>query len=390
LRLVSFVKNFYCNLYFLETNKTLYFIDENIKISASWELDYNPANEIAYIQVQIFNSSDFKIWNSSEYDEIGLFEKNWTLNIQDLNIDFTNYTNTLYIRLFFFYFHIDTTNTMSTFLETIKVRILKKEPLCQLVGFRDHLKYGECLNFIAKFYENDLLNNSNLINHTIDFMISFNDIISHEYSYITNSSGVIDLSLSTITDLELGQNFLIFSIRENRIYNDTKFIYGIYVEKTLLMIDIINFNTTLEENEDLLIKLSYYYNINQAIQPLVNHSIQLKIFKNDTLTYINEYKTDKFGILTIKITQESFNYNQEGQNFTISLFFNGTNFLENNTLSLNLKIKQDFNSGNKNILQMRILSFISVLVVILVVISYLISEKKKRSDKLLIDLIAKF
>ncbi|MFX1365169.1 MAG: hypothetical protein ACFFCE_18090 [Promethearchaeota archaeon] len=374
----------------METNKTLYFIDENIKINASWELDYNPVNELAYIQVQIFNNSDFKIWNSSEYAEIGLFEKNWTLEIQNLNINFANYTNTLYIKLYFFYFHIDTTNTVSTFLETIKVRILKKEPLCQLVGFRDHLKYGECVNFIAKFYEDVLVDNSNLINHTIDFMISFNDIIRHEYSYITNSSGMIGLSLSSITDLKLGQNYLIFSIRENRIYNDTKFIYGLFVEKNHLMIDIISFNNTLEQHEDLVIKLSYYYNMNQSIKPLVYHSIQLKIFKNDTLTYINEYNTNKFGILTIIIAQELFNYNQECRDFNINLIFNGTDSLENKTLSLNLKIKQEFNSDNKNLLQMRIISFVSVLAVILVLISYFLSEKKKRIDKLLTDLIIKY
>ena len=88
LSVISFVNAFNCNLNFLKTDKTIYFIDEDIKINASWELSYDINNENSYVQVQIFNGSDIKIWISPEYDEIGFFEKNWTVNLQQLNIDF--------------------------------------------------------------------------------------------------------------------------------------------------------------------------------------------------------------------------------------------------------------------------------------------------------------
>lgn len=390
LSIVSLVSSFYCNLNYLNTEKTLYFIDEDIKINASWELDYNVFSEIAYIQIQIFNNSDVKIWNSSEYTEIGFFEEIWTLKIQDLNIDFNNYTNILYIKLYFFYFHIDTTNTVSTFLETVKVKIIKRTPLCQLIGYKDHLKYGECLNITANFYENSSGNENYLINYTIDFMIYFNDLLRQQYSYTTNSSGIIDLCLSTITDLTLGQNYIIFSIMDDRIYNDTKYIYEVNVDKNHLIVDIINYNDTLNKDEDLVIKLSYYYNYNQSLKPLANYTIHLKIFDNETLTYFNEYETDKFGILTIIISQELFNYNQESQDFNIDIIFDGTYFLENRTLSFLLRIEQEINSNNTNTLQMSILSFASILVIMLIIISYIISEKKNRSNKSLTDLIIKY
>lgn len=388
--LIGSVSAFYCNLNFLDTNKMVYFINENVKINASWELNYNVNNEISYVQIQIFDSSDNNIWNSSEHSEIGFFEKNWSIDIQQLNIDFSNYTNILYVKFFSFYFHIDTTNTICAFLETVKIKIIKRNPLCQLIGYRDHIKYGECLYLKVKFYESSLENPIYLINHTVELMISFNNSSRHKYTYTTNTSGAINLNLSTLTDLTLGQNFLIFSIIDNSVYNDTKFIYEIYVDKNDIVIEIINYNDSLKEHEDLAIKLSYYYYLNQSLKPLTNCFILLKIFNNKTLTYINEYKTDNFGILTILIPQELFYFDQEYQEFNINIIFNGTYFLENKTLSLSLSIDKVIYYNTKNTLQLSILSFISILIVILIVLSYIISEKKNRSDKLLTDLIIRY
>ena len=390
LSLISFVNATGCNLNFLDTNKRVYFIDENVKINASWDLNYNINNEISYVQIQIFDSSDTNIWNSSEHSEIGFSEKNWSIDLQQLNIDFSNYTNILYIKFFSFYFNIDTTTTICDFPETIKIRIIKRNPLCQLIGYRDHIKYGECLYLEARFYEKSSENPIYLINHTIEFMISFNNLTRHKFTYTTNTSGMINLSLSTLTDLTLGPNFLIFSIMDNRVYNDTKFIYELYVDKNHLIIEIISYNDFLKEHEDLAIKLSYYYYLNQSLKPLANCFILLKIFGNKTLTYINEYKTDKFGILTISIPQELFNFEQEGQEFNINIIFNGTYFLENKTLSLSIKINKEIFYNTKNTLQLSVLSFMSILIIILIVLSYIISEKKNRSGKLLADLIIRY
>ena len=390
LSIISSVNGFYCNLNFLATDKIVYFIDENIKINASWELNYNINNEISYVQVQLFDSFDNKIWNSSEYTEIGFFEKDWSLDLQQLNIDFSNYTNILYVKFFSFYFHIDTTNTICTYLETIEIKIIKRNPLCELIGYRDPIKYGECLYLRARFYDNSSGSIRYLINHTIELVISFNNITKQRYTYTTNTSGMIGVSLSSITDLTIGQNFLVFSVIDNKIYNNTKFIYELFIDKNHLIIDIISYNDNLEENEDLKIKLLFYYNFNQSLKPLANYCILFKIFDKKKLAFIKEYITDKFGALTIIIPQELFNFDKKSQEFNINIIFNGTYFLENKTLSLSLKINQEIDSNTKNTLQMTILSFMSILIGILIVVSYIVWGKKKRNDKLLTDLIIRY
>ncbi len=390
LSIISFVNAFYVNFNFLKTDKTIYFIDEDIKINASWELSYDINNENSYVQVQIFNGSDIKIWNSPEYDEIGFFEKNWTVNLQQLNIDFTNYSNILYIKFFSYYKDFFTSYADCTFLDAIKIKVIKRKPLCELTGYRDRIKYGDCLYLTAKFYDDSSESNLFLINYSIQFKIYSNNFISYQSTYTTNLSGMVDLCLNSLTYLNLGQNFLVFSIIDSRIYNDTKFIYELCLEKNQLIIDIISFNESLIESEDLEIRLFCYYYFNQSLKPLAIYNIVLKIYDYKTLIYINEYKTDKFGVLTIKIPQKSFNFNLEGQEFNINIIFNGTNFLNNKTLSLSLKINRETYSDKKNSLQMSILSFMSILIIILIVLSFIISNKKNKSKKLLTDLIIRY
>lgn len=230
--IINFATAYYCNLNFLDTSKISFFIDEDIKINASWELNYNINNEIAYVQIQIYDNFDNLIWNSSEYNQIGSYEKNWTLGIEQLNIDFTNYSNIILIKFFSFYFQIDTTNTVSTFLKTVKVRIVKRNLLCSLEGYRDHIEFGEDLIFKAKFYDESLENNLYLYNKTIMFMISFNNLMIHQHNYTTNNSGVISVSISSSAHLKVGKNFLIFSVSNHKIFNDSKFTYELVVDKT--------------------------------------------------------------------------------------------------------------------------------------------------------------
>ncbi len=390
LSIISIVNAFYYNLNFLKTDKTLYLIDEDIKINASWGLSYDINNENSYVQVQIFNGSDIIIWNSPEYDEIGFFEKNWTVNLQQLNIDFTNYSNILYIKFFIYYDDFFSSDPVSTCLDTIKIKVIKRKPLCELTGYRDRIKYGDCLYLTAKFYDDSSESNLFLINYSIQLKIYSNNFIRYQSTYTTNLSGMIDLCLNSLTYLKLGQNFLVFSIIGNRIYNDTKYIYELYLEKNQLIIDIISFNESLKESEDLEIRLFYYYYFNQTLKPLASYNMVLKIYDYKTLIYINEYKTDKFGVMTIKIPQKSFNFNLEGQEFNINIIFNGTNFLNNKTLTLRLKINRETYSDKKNSLQMSILSFMSILIIILIVLSYIISDKKNKSKKLLTDLIIRY
>ena len=390
LNIINLANGFNCNLVNLDANKNKYYFNEDIKINASWELYYNTLNEIAYTQIHILDTFDQIIWNSSKCNQVGNFEKNWTVNVKELNLDFINYSYIVYIKFFVFYFQIDTTNTMCIYLETLEIKIMKRNISCEVIGYKDRLILGENLSIIAKFSDNTTENIQNLINQTIQFIITFDDLILFQRDYKTNASGAICINLSSLTHLKLGLNFLIFSIKNSILYNDTKFVYKIFTEKNDLIIDIITFNNNLNDNEDLEIKLYCYYYINQSIKPLVNYILLIKIFKNLTLTFINEYKTDKYGILTVFISQDSFNYNQKSQDFNLNIIFNGTDFLDNKTIVLSFKLNHDIYSKIQNTFQIRIISFTAILFISLILISYVIINKKSKSEKLLTELIIRY
>ncbi len=387
---INFTNAYYCNLNFLDPNKNLFFIDEDIKINASWELNYNINNEIAYIQIQIFDNFDNIIWNSSEFNQIGFFEKNWTVGIEQLDIDFTNYSNIIYIKFFSFYFQIDTTNTVSTFLKTVKIKIIKRILLCSLEGYIDHIEFGEGLDLKVKFYDESSENNSNIFNQTINFMISFNNSIIHQCNYITNESGAIRLFVSSSTDLKVGKNFLIFSVLNNSVFNNSNFVYELIVEKNPIFVNIISFTEHLKESEDLVIKLIYYYYFNNSEKLIANYNFMIKIFDNKTLTFANEYKTDNFGNLEINLCQEVFNFDKKSEELIIKIIFNGTYYLSNNTLVLNLKLNQATTSEMKNSFQIKFFSFISILIIVLIVLSFVINSNKHKNKKLLAELVMRY
>jgi hypothetical protein len=231
LSVINFVYGFNYNIIYFNTNQTSYFIDENIKINASWELNYNSNNEISYVQIHIFDNCDNIIWNSSKYNQNGIYQKNWTVNTEQFNLDSNNGSYIYFVRFVIFYFHRDTQYTMYTYLETIKIRVIKRNLLCQLIGYRNYIKIGENISFVARFYDESTESNDHLSNQTIEFKISCNDKIIYQQNYTLNMSGSIYLHLSSSTQLELGKNILTFSIVNNRVFNNTVFTYNLYVEE---------------------------------------------------------------------------------------------------------------------------------------------------------------
>ncbi|MFW9819730.1 MAG: hypothetical protein ACFFE5_08980 [Candidatus Thorarchaeota archaeon] len=388
LSVINFVNGFGYNLFSLTTDQTEYYIDDSIRINASWELNYNNNIEIAYIQIHIVDQFDRFVWNSSQYDQIGPFEENWTVKIEDFNLNIENSTFNLYIKFYIFYFHIDTASTMSNYLDTIDIKVVKRKISCELIGYKDRINLGESLLLEAHFY--DIVTNQFFTNQTIQFIVSFNDLIIHQYNYTTNMSGIISIQLFSFTHLKLGHNNLIFSITNNKLYNDSIIIYEIYVDKNDPIIDILNFTNDLKKNEDLDLKLHCYYYINHSYKPIANFKILIEIFNNNSLTFIREYETDNSGVLEISIPQNNFNYDLNIQVFAIQISLNETQYLDNKILSLNLYLNQNNYAEILNSIQIKIFSFTSVLIMILIFISYIIFNKKSKNEKLLTELIIRY
>ena len=389
--IINFVSGFNCNLIDFNSNKTVYYIDEKIKVNASWELYYNPINEIAYTQIHILDCLDQVIWNSTKYNHIGSYEQNWTVNFNDIDLDFINDSITLYIKFFLFYFQIDTTNTMFAYLETIEIRILKRNVTNELIGYKDTIKMGEILSFIARFHDDTSeVVQEGLNNLSVQFFVSFDDLIIFQHNYTTNTSGEIPIVLYSLTHLRQGQNLLIFSITNNRVYNDSIFTYEIFAERNDLIIEFITFNDELKNNENLELKLHCFYYINQSFESLSNYTMLIKIFDNKSVYFIKEYTTDQFGFINILIAQEEFIYNDTNHNFNISVFFNGTFILENKTVIKSFKLIRDIYPEITNSFQVRFLSFISILIIVLLVFSYLITNKRSKNGKMLTELIVRY
>jgi hypothetical protein len=386
-----FTKAYYCRLDFLTSDKEIYYINDDIKINTSWELNYNPETEFAFIQVQIYNRSNNLLWTSLEFNDIGSLEKNWIINCSELNFSLSNYSDILYIKFFSYYFHFDSTNTVATFLETRIIKIVKRNLSCQLSGFKNNINYGENMIFDASFYDSSSEGQDlTLNNQTILFKVISNNNMIYQNNYTTNLTGVINLFLNSKNDLKLGDNKLIFTFKDNKIYNDSKFIFEAHVGKNPIFIDILKFKDNLSTQEDLEISLFYHYFNNHSLIPLVNKCIKIKIFENSTLRFINEYVTDNLGMLNILLANKIFNFEQESIDLIISLIFDGSYELENRTLNLKLKVTESPNLINQNSLLTSYLPISLALIAISIIISFIFVNRKKRNEKLLTDIIIKY
>lgn len=380
-------KSFSYDVFVFTSDKEIYYSNENINISASWELIYDPGHETSYFQVQIFDNFDNLLWNSSEHHEIGYSEKNWTIYIEFLNISFSNYTNTLFIKLYHFYKEESGGGPVDAFREIIIVNVLKRNVMCQLIDFKSVLKYGDCNFFTAIFYSTD--NNSYLVNETFHFEIISNKKILYQNNFTTNESGEISFNISTISHLNLGENNIIFNIRNNVIYNNATFSYEIFVEKLAIFVEILRFNNNLENDYLITIKL-YIYFFNQSIKPLKNQFLKTIIYNDLTLEYEDEFKTNQSGFVDIEISLNNFRFKENEKMFYIDIVFNGTKYLENKTITLNFKVKNFLSQGVFNLFFTSNIFLFSVLIILFTSICMKVNSRKRTKFKLIRDLTFKF
>ncbi len=157
-----------------------------------------------------------------------------------------------------------------------------------------------------------------------------------------------------------------------------------------MFIDVIEFKEILNSKENLEIKLLFYYFSNNTIEALNDTNIIMKIFCNNNLTFMNEYKTDKNGILFINVTQESFNSEKKSEDLIIKIIFNGNYFLENKSMSLNLKINSSVNSKRGIYSQLSVYSLSIILVIISIIISLIFKNIKKNRENLLTEITFRY
>lgn len=377
LALTNNLKAYYYDLIFLETDKDQYYFDEFIEINASWELYYDINQEISYIHIQISDDSDAILWNSSKYYEMGINEKNWTIEIQNLDYSFTNYSNTLFINAYNYFKDLNLGNQQFTLLKSVAVNIYKRNVSCEIIGFKNCIKYGENLAFTAKFF--CVENNSGLSNQSVEFKIISKENLIYREDYVTNKSGIIMLYISSIDQLELGENSLIFNISNNKFFIESHFKYKLKVERYPIFNQIIRFKSNITTGEDIIFEILFYY-LNGTIHPLINKTISLVIYSNDILKFEKTFGTNNSGLLKVNISYNSIEITENQDDFLINLYFNGSKFLQNFTFSLNVEIIRINNQDNHFKTEILLLSLTASSIILFSIIIY---NRKRSKSKLI-------
>jgi len=387
--LTNSVEGFSCNNTSLETDKDTYFTHEKIKINASWELYYDSDFEISYIRIQIIDIFDELLWNSAKYTSTGIIERNWTVNIQALNITYSNFSDVLYIKIYNYYENTEIPGeNVNSIKETLTVNLIKKNITCQLSGFKNNLILGDSNSFSAHFSSTET--GISLINETFRLLTTFNEEILFQTNLTTNESGEVGFNISTISHLNLGRNEVKFSMKNNVLYNDTTFTYEIYVNKIPVSIDIASFENNLEKSNLIKIQLYYYYSFNQSEKPLENENVSLLFYTNSILEYESNLRTNQSGFLNITIFPNNIIFKTAVKSIYITVIFNGTGQLENKTLSFNLNIENFSYEGISYLFFSTNIGLFSIIILLMLFIGLKAYYLQRSKFKLIEDLTFKF
>jgi len=380
---------FSCSNTLLVTDKNTYNNNENIYINGYWELYYDSGFEISYVQIQITNIFDNILWNSSNYYTIGISQKNWTINIQFLNLTLTNNSCRIYIKMFNYYENFNSHDVVATYKEIITINITKRDVDCELTNFKSELIYGESNLFSARFYSGNT--SYCLVNETLLCLIRNNNEIIYQTNFTTDNDGMISFNISTVKHLDLGRNDVSFNIRNNSRYLDTTFSYEVYVNKIPVYGEITNFVNSTEESSLIKIQLFYYY-FNSSIKPLENENLKITVYSNSTLEYEEMLKTNQTGFVNIYILPSTFNFKEGNKMFyvDVDVIFNGTSYLENRTISLSFQIHNFQYHRNYSSFYFVNICLLSILTSLFTSIGLKVYEYKKAAFKLIRDITFKF
>ncbi len=376
-----------CNNTLIVTDKETYNNNEDIYLNGSWELYYNSGFEISYIQIQITNSFDKILWNSSNYYAIGISQQNWTINIQFLNLTLTNYSCRIYLKMFNYYKNFNTNVVVATYKEIIAINITKRDVDCELTNFKTDLIYGESNLFIAQFYSGNT--SFYLENETLQCLIRNNSEIIYQTNFTTDKEGSLSFNISTVKHLRLRRNTISFIIKNNSFYLDTIFSYEIYVKKIPVYVEIANFMNNTEEGSLIKIQLFYYY-FNISKKTLENENLKIIVYSNSNLEYEEMLVTNQTGFVTIIILPSIFNFKESEKVFYIDVIFNGTIYLENRTMSLSFQIHNFQFHINDNSFYFVNICLISILTSLFTSIGLKVYRYKKAGFKLIRDITFKF
>ena len=367
-------KSLICEIIYFQTDKDSYYAEESIQLEVSWTFDFVEEDN-PFFQIRIFDNYDSLIWNSSEFREKGLIEKNWTIIIENLDLNFNNNSNTISIKAIVFN-EINGGPMTPLILQTKFITINKRNLCCELSNFPDKVILGNNLSLEAQFYVEET--NVSLSGEDIHIKILSNNSKMFEINSTLNNHGLITLNLSSLNDMALGINILIFNISNLVIYNQTTFTFEILVEKASVFVDILKYEEKLGWSENLELEL-FFYCFDEFIKPLKNKTVKILIYDNYNMNHQFYLHTDDSGFLKINLSTSTLDIDYINTVFFLDLIFNGSEFLKEKKLILKFEILTAELSNNYSFISFIIISVIIFLSVL--VLSNYIYQMKKRKPK---------
>jgi len=291
------------NILNFNTDKNEYFTDENIIIEASWILNYNPIEEWAYVQIQLYNNLDQLLWCSEQNDSMGIINKTWNVNILDLNFSFSE--NPINFSVIFYLFHMVGEEIFSSGpIATKSIQISKKLISCSLFNYKEIINYGEPIDFQALFYNitDTITYYPDNLSITLELYKANESIFSQNYNTV---NGWINVNISTTTFLIVGEIELRLIASENSFYFGNVFNYDLEVGQLDLFCSLYNYIEKINYGEPIDFQ-ALFYNITDTITYYPdNLSITLELYKANESIFSQNYNTVN-GWINVNISTTTF------------------------------------------------------------------------------------
>ncbi len=387
------VKGYYCGVQSFSTDKFKYYINDKILVNASWDLFYNPSNEVCYIQVFIFDINGSVIWNSTKYNEIGTFNRNWSINLLDLNLTSFIFPSTVDITFYSYYYDMIMQREITEYKEILSIEINKRTLNSKIISPYNlsalEIEYGQPLHLTLK-YTDSITNDTSLIaNEKVRMEIVENNEILSYYDYLINSEGLAEIILDNFEILTVGNKTLRFLIDQNKFYTKNDFNITLIIKKTTAYCELISFNPILTENGLINFTVFTFYFLNNSIRKIENETLYIELKLNDNTIYSNHITINFTGFFNVVIYDEDLSAKpNNNENMTLMIKFEGNHYLESFSLELDINyIKENpvFNDSTNLLAYNIIIGFLIVFILIgIVKVRGKLNQPKKVEDLVLL------